>query len=562
MIINKSVEWFSKATLFPFYRSKYRSFLSTHDQSSSRSEIALIKHIGDHSGTAFGRDHGLRNVASLKAFRQSVPISTHGDLRPYLDAVAAGDTGALFPNGEEVLAFGCTTGTTGTPKILPLTKSWLKTYQRHSQIWGVKAIMDHPGIMTKRWLQITGPLTVSRTASGHDVGMLSGVTIQYQHPIFKLFYATPPSLSDIQDTDARNYAMLRLAVPESVGFIVTITPSNLIQLAEVSDTFKQDLIRDIHDGTTTGPMTGYAWPSPDLEARGRLRNPKRAAALEHIVAETGTLYPKDYWDLELVSCWTGGTVGYQAQKLGTYFGTTPVRDLGYISTEGRHTIPVDDFSANGVLVADGAYYEFETLGSGAGDVLSAHELTIGQSYSVILTNGQGLWRYRIGDIVRCTGYQGQSPVLTFLHKTDQVSDMEGEKISADHLISAVTTARQTLSLPTMTFSCVPTRSVNGLPYYDFLFEPSGPRDPVFQSKLIDEIDRNLCALNLMYRQKRASKALSAPQITLIAPGTWARLAKTLGAARGTGETQYKQPILMNQDVLSRIDSRRRTAMAS
>jgi GH3 auxin-responsive promoter len=551
MIFHDALGLLSTVTLFPFYRRKYRAFLAAHDHAAGASEAALLRHVAQCRDTGFGRDHRFETITSLEAFRAQVPVADYEDLRPYLEAVAAGDHQALIPDSEDILTFSCTTGTTGTPKILPITKNWLATYQRHSKIWGVKAIMDHPEMMTKRWLQITGPLNVSKTPSGHSVGMMSAITIKYQNPIFRLFYAAPASLGDIAESDVRNYAILRLAVPEPIGFLATITASNLIQLAEFSDAVKQDLIRDIHDGTTTGPMTGHKWPTQDLERRGRKRHPERAKELERIVARTGTLYPKDYWDLELIACWTGGTVGYQSKNLATYFGPAAVRDIGYVSTEGRHTVPVDDHSADGVLVSDGAFYEFEPLGSG--QPLLAHQLERGQSYSVILTNGQGLWRYRLGDVVRCTGYQGQSPILAFLHKTGQVSDMEGEKISAEHLVSAVTAALETLSMPTLNFSCVPVRPAAGAPYYKFLFEDSGPRTQNSETALLTEIDQNLRTANIMYRQKRASHALAMPRAAVIAPGTWAKLGQDAGARNGTGATQYKLPVLMEADALSALN---------
>ena len=41
-----------------------------------------------------------------------------------------------------------------------------------------------------------------------------------------------------------------------------------------------------------------------------------------------------------------------------------------------------------------------------------------------MTTSSGLYRYDIGDLVRCKSYIGQAPVLEFLRKEGQCADME------------------------------------------------------------------------------------------------------------------------------------------
>jgi hypothetical protein len=58
-----------------------------------------------------------------------------------------------------------------------------------------------------------------------------------------------------------------------------------------------------------------------------------------------------------------------------------------------------------------------------------HELETNHEYSVLLTTGGGLYRYRLGDRVRVVGFAGKTPLLEFLGKEDGVSDLCGEKLS-------------------------------------------------------------------------------------------------------------------------------------
>jgi hypothetical protein len=71
------------------------------------------------------------------------------------------------------------------------------------------------------------------------------------------------------------------------------------------------------------------------------------------------------------------------------------------------------------------YFEFLDEG---GAPCGAHQLEQGKSYEVVVTNGGGLWRYRLGDIVECTGHVGATPSLRFVGR-EHVSDLRGEKLS-------------------------------------------------------------------------------------------------------------------------------------
>jgi hypothetical protein len=305
----------------------------------------------------------------------------------------------------------------------------------------------------------------------------------------------------------------------------------------------------VHDGTCKGAWHTSQWPNERLAARARKKHPERAKQLEKIVTDTGTLYPKDFWKLETLACWTGGTVGHSARNLPDTYGDVAVRDLGYVSTEGRHTIPVADQTSDGLLVPDGAFYEFEDL-DGSGELRLAHELEPGRAYGVVLSNAQGLYRYRIGDEVRCKGYAGQSPLLEFLQKSGEISDLEGEKISAIQLAEAMKIASARGHWPVPTFSAMPVRPDTGAPYYALLIER---RQECDAQELAAYVDDALSAMNVMYRLKRSSGALGAVRVVHLNSGHWRAAARNAGRARGTGDTQYKDPLLLKPEAAPLVD---------
>jgi hypothetical protein len=414
-------------------------------------------------------------------------------------------------------------------------------------VWGVKSIIEHPEMIGTRLLQITGPAELGRTPSDLPIGMVSAIAVRQQSRVLRSFYATPCEVSEIGDPRAKYYAIARLAMAQRVGFVVGVTPNNLVRLAETGDEHRQSLIRDIHDGTLRQDLDLPREFRQQVARQIAVKRPDRARELESIVERTGTLYPKDYWPLSLISCWLGGTIGYRSRDLPRYYGTTPARDLGLVSTEGRHTIPLHDAGPEGVLAVDGNYYEFipvEERESPCPQTLECNELVPGQQYCLVMTTASGLYRYDIGDLVLCRGFVGQAPVLEFLQKVDQCTDMEGEKISGHQVAHAVEAAVRELGLQVSCFTAVPVRSDRETPYYALLVEQGEISDEWTAREFLSIIDRKLASQNVMYAGKRSDCYLSAPRLVRLPSGTWSEFVAAESRRRGTGDSQYKHPPLV------------------
>jgi hypothetical protein len=100
-----------------------------------------------------------------------------------------------------------------------------------------------------------------------------------------------------------------------------------------------------------------------------------------------------------------------------------IQGKGLIATEAFVSIPLAERK---VLAVSSHFFEFA-----ADDerTLLAHELELNGTYSVVVTTGGGLYRYRLGDRVSVSGFVGRTPCLEFLGKEDNVSDLFGEKLS-------------------------------------------------------------------------------------------------------------------------------------
>jgi GH3 auxin-responsive promoter len=538
---------FARGIAIPHYQRRLRRFETMLGQARAMQKRALMEKLSRCADTRFGRDHGFSDIRTVEDYRRRVPISQYEYIEPYIRDVSEGKIQALFPSSEEVLAFGCTSGTSGERKLNPVTRTWLREYRRSWEVWGIKAITDHSEVIGRRMLQLTGPANLGKTKSGLSMGMISAVAVRYQSRLIRSFYSTPLEVADLPDPLTKYYTILRLALTQQVGMIVAITPANLIRLAESGNEYRERLIRDIHDGTLRSDINVPPEFRQRIAREIGVKRPDRARELERIIERTGALYPKDYWPLSFVTCWLGGTIGYQARNLPKFYGNTPARDLGLVSTEGRHTTPLVDDRPDGVLAVDGNYYEFvpvEEMGRPDARVFECHELEPGHDYFLIMTTSSGLYRYDIGDVVRCVGFMGQAPLLEFLHKDDNCADLEGEKISGHQVAYAVETATRELGLKIDCFTAVPVRPEGEPPYYSLLLETQSLVGPTVEKSFLEIVDRELVRQNVMYAGKRSDRYLQAPRLHRLHPGAWAEYVAREVLRRGTDDSQYKHPALV------------------
>ena len=128
----------------PYYAKRFQSFARLLDRSRQVQRELLLHWVARCRDTQFGRDHGFAQIHDLNDFRRQVPVARYDHFAPYINAVARGELNALFPPEEQVERFTITTGSTGTPKLNPVTPTWLRAYRASWNLWGSKLLVDNP----------------------------------------------------------------------------------------------------------------------------------------------------------------------------------------------------------------------------------------------------------------------------------------------------------------------------------------------------------------------------------------------------------------------------------
>lgn len=502
----------------------------------------LLQIIGRNCSTRFGRDHRFDTIRSLSDYRKQVEIGDYERLRPYVERAKNGEANAL--TSEPVLMFTQTSGSTGQPKLIPITESARNNYQLLTRFWYYRAYVDHPGCLSGKLLGIVSPATEGQTAGGIPYGAASGLIYESSPPWLQKLFVVPYEASQIKDSAAKYYIIMRLALEHEISFFGTPNPSTILKLAETADLFKVEIIKDIRDGTIAGQ-----WELPEA-IRQRLvsklsKNKMRARQLEDFATEHEKLCPREYWpQLQLIGCWKGGTVGIRLKEFSRWFAEdTPVRDLGYMASEAQITLPVSDLGSAGILCIGANFYEFipeGEIGSSTPKPLACTELDERQTYYILLTTPGGLYRYDINDVVRVTGFYNQTPLIEFVRKGRDVTNITGEKLHVNQLIQAMEQAQNATGVVLQQYRAFPDLEKSR---YTFLigFDGATPSKETLLC-LLSAIDTSLHDFNIEYAQKRESRRLGAPVLWVMKSSWFDRKAESTVQGAG-GDVQFKAQLL-------------------
>lgn len=517
---------------------RFEAAMADPRASQARVLMGLVRR---NAATAFGREHGFASIRGPAELAACVPVRDYEGFRPYVDRIVRGEDGVL--TADPVTMFTTTSGTTAEPKLIPVTDRWRRQMEALMRLWMYRTLRDHPRYLDHKVLLIPSPAVEAMSSRGIPIGSLSGVTYQRIPRLVRRSYAVPYAVTLIDDPEARHFITMRLALARRVSALGTPNPTSLLRLAETAVARGEDIVRAIADGTLgiddralTGGRFGLA---AGLRAYVR-PDAVRARFLEGVMAEHGALLPGPCWpDLQVIGCWLGGTAGLHAERLAGCFGAAALRDLGLMASEGRMTVPVEDGIAAGPLAVHDTFYEFipePEVDSASPSVLGAHELELGRRYSILLTGGNGLYRYDINDIVEVRGFKGATPEVAFVRKGRDMVSITGEKLHLNHLQAAMQRASRETGIGVRQFRLI---ADGAACRHDLLVEFQGHQPgPAGLQSFLGCVDRGLQAENPEYRSKRVSGRLGSPQLSAMRTG-WSERACLVDFRKGRREAQHK-----------------------
>lgn len=482
--------------------------------------FALLR---ENADTVFGRRFGFAHVDSFSGFQKQIPISEYDDLVPYIEASRRGEPAQL--TRARPVFYAMTSGTTGPAKYIPVTEAGRHAKARLMRLWLAGLLRDHPEVLDGCVLQPASPEVEEHAPDGTPCGAEAGHAYRNMPRVMRSVYPVPYEVSEIPDYAARYYAMLRVSVMHPVSVIGTPNPSTILLLARDLGVHTERLIRDVRDGTLDAAM-----PIPPELRRllepGLRRDPTRAAFLERAAAAGGgRLSPRHVWpDMVALACWKGGTVRPYLDQLAPYFRDgLRVRDLGWLASECRGSVPLSDDDDSGPLAIATNVYEFFPAEvdrkPAPTDLLTVDQLEVGGRYLVYVTTAGGLCRYPMHDILEVTGFHRRTPLVRFVQKEKGIVSFTGEKLTETQVLAAVDETFDQRRRPGSFIAAVgQPPAVGQEPSYLFLVEYETPPDGEDATRTARDLDVALARHNIEYASKRRSGRLAPPVLRVLEAG--------------------------------------------
>jgi hypothetical protein len=419
-------------------------------------QLALLKRILERGApSAFGRAHGFAGIDSLAAFRRQMPVRGYDGFKPWIDRAAAGEGAVL--TAEPVIAFEETGGSRSGRKLVPYTQASLQSFRSAVLPWLGDLADQRPATFAGRAYVAISPAARAPqvTAGGIPIGMPSESAYLGEDLMAALESVLALAPVGILDVDCWRFVTLRgLLTAADLSFVSVWSPTFLLSLVQALPVLLEPLARSLHDGAIEGsPIQSPAF-APDPE-RARLIS----AAVARDPIDTRRIWPQ----LCTVSAWADGASRPYAQRLCEMFPHAQLQPKGLLATEGAVSIPWN--GPDGAVPAlTSAFLEF--IGDD-GRVLLCDELREGEDYRVVMTTPGGLYRYDLGDRLRCREFDHGLPRLEFIGRAGVATDIVGEKLTEGFVAEVLSRVGAR--------ACLAPRAT-ATPFYELLVE--APREDV------------------------------------------------------------------------------------
>lgn len=516
-------------------KNALRRYLKGSEQPFIRQKQLLQDILSRNAKCAYGIKHHFSEINTFEAFQRRVPVNSYEDLRPWINRTADGEANCIIVGKPEF--FATTSGSTGQPKLIPLTTRINTQIKQYAMARAYISWKNSSKTFAGKILPIGSPAVEGKTPGGITFGSMAGLMEIQANRVIRRRYALPTEVSDIKDRIARYYAILRLGLDQPVSLIWTPNPSTLIVLAKYLNLWKNDLLNDLATGQVSRNFDFGAGQSDIFS--GLQPNGSRATDLQKQIEAhpENRLTPAMLWpNLATIWTWTGGNCSNYSIDLPEFYGEkVVVIDPGYLASEMRGSIPLRAFDNSGVLAINDNVYEFvETDKLDQPEYLNVKQVEIGKQYYIYITNYCGLYRYNMEDIIEVTGYYHQIPEIRFVQKGKGITSLTGEKLYEQQLLSAFANPDIQAYAPEFHISYADISS-NG---YHTLIESDLLTTRKDAEQLARMIDERLQAINCEYMNKRQSHRLNPLIVHKLVPGSH-EVYRNWRVAGGVRDNQFK-----------------------
>ena len=513
-------------------------------------EDLLMKILDDNKDTEYGKKYDFANIRSIEDYQKKVPITDYDSYAEYIYRMTEKGEKNLLSN-YDIIHYAKSSGTMGNPKRIPISSFNQETVRKYNFAYWFSLVAEKHGI---DWIDNLFynliEVSVSRLKSGDTYGSISGKIVETMgDQISQLMTSPIEAIMPNVETDTR-YVHARFALAyKDIPYVFTSFVSLFLESLRYIKENWEMLVRDIENGTIDESVRMPAETRESLLSKIEPM-PLRANELREIFEEgfDEPIVPKIWPGMfMLIGIGTGGFSNY-INKIREFTGDDfDIMYIGLTASEGLFTMPIQLNNPEAILIPDSMFFEFLPLDAN-GDfskTVTLDELEVGKDYEVITTNLSGFYRYRMKDVIRCTGHYKQSPTIEYLYRLDQCLSLTGEKVNEENLRGAAYKTEKDLGFDLIDFSVYADSDSSPMKYV-YLMEVAELPEGLSKEAIRDKLNENFCATDPVLSYKIEKGLLDKTDLHFLQAETYL-FYKELRVARGTSSAQVKPPRILRDE---------------
>lgn len=514
----------------------------------------LMEILKDNERTKYGHIHNFESISTIEDFKAKVPLSDYEDFKDYIDRMAKGEKNLLLRDPIEF--FSHTSGTTGYQKLIPNTK---KSRINASKYMGLLTQFIVFNYLKYKWtykkgLMLTDMLETTRTSGGITISSATSGGMRGIKFLIPYIWTSPLEVMKIKDRESSLYLHLLFALQyKDLMYIGGTFISSILDLFRVLENNCDKLVYDIKTGTINKNLN-ISNEQKKLLQKKLKPNSERSNYLQKEFKKGFKNIAKRIWpNLNIIMTVTGGNFSIYDNKVKYYIDSIPIYSSAYGASESSIGINPYLNKISYVLLPDAAFFEFikeKDIFLKNPKTYNLNELEINQNYEIVVTSFNGLYRYKLGDVIKVVDFYNKSPELIFLYRKNQLLNMVSEKTTEEQVKNALKSLENTLSLKIIDYCTNPNTSTTPGNYIFFI---ELNKDFSNKNKLEEILDLELCKSNKAYHRFREKNSLGRLQIILLKKGSFEKFKEIL-IKKGASKNQLKIPrVITSKELLSTLN---------
>uniref|UniRef100_A0A3Q3F0S5 GH3 domain containing n=1 Tax=Labrus bergylta TaxID=56723 RepID=A0A3Q3F0S5_9LABR len=502
-------------------------------------EETLLKRLRKNANTCYGTQYDFSSITDSNVFRARHPITTYEHYRDLISRIAVGEENVIL--AEKPLILAMTSGTSGPSAMLLSTKDtnteFFLQVKSHERAFPATDSLQ-------RTTKLFYTPTFRQSEAGIPIGPNSSTPASSRHMLN--LYTTPAPAFEVPP-DFVTY--LFLLVENNSGNSFDALRIKKQHLPSNPQDRWQELVDDIEHGKVSSALALEPKVRSRIEALMK-PDPERAAELRAHFQDGFLGIAKRLWPhLHLVLAVDSGSNQIYGDMLReNYCQGVSFYSPFYAATEGLIGVNLWPQEPNRryLLCPRSMFCEFlpeSSLEENTPPTLLMEEVKEGQNYELVVTNASGLFRYRVGDILKVVGFHNQCPIVEFQYRRGQMLNVRGEKVSEALFLDALKTAvSQWPGAQLVDYCCAESGimgdSIGGTdPHYQVFVELKGVRNLTEEQRY--KLDVCLQQDSAVYKSFRIKGSIGPMRVQLVADGAFKELRKHMMAFSNTSPNTFK-----------------------